>query len=59
MYSLIAYIIIQSQVQTVQIDDFSSKTKCEESIVLMTPLFMDMYARSNAQISTFCIQKND
>ena len=59
MYSLVAYIIIQSQVQTVQIDDFSSKTKCEEAVVAMTPLFMDLYNRSNAQISTFCIQKND
>lgn len=53
MYALIIYIILQGRVQTIQIDGFSNKEKCEQSFFLMEPVFKV----NNISVTPFCIAK--
>ena len=54
MYSLIVYLIITGQVQTIQIDGFSSKDKCQEAYNSMLPLYVDI----NTEFYSFCLLKD-
>lgn len=58
MYSLIVYLIIAGQVQTIQVDGFSSKDKCQEAYNLMLPLYVDMNSKNNTEFYSFCLLKD-
>lgn len=57
MFALIVYIVMTQSIQVIQIDGFSSKTKCEEAFVNMMPAY-DTYLKSNnGSMMSYCIDK--
>ena len=58
MYTLIIFLLLQGRVQTIQIDGFSTKEKCEQSYYLMEPVFVKLNRDNGTQTTPYCVLKD-
>jgi hypothetical protein len=58
MYTLIIFLLLQGRIQTIQIDGFSTKEKCEQSFYLMEPVFVKQNRDTGTQITPYCVIKD-
>lgn len=58
MYALIIYLVLQGQVQTVQIDTFSNKEKCEKAYFIMKDVYSMIERDTGTKSFAYCIQKD-
>lgn len=58
MYALIVYLVLQGQIQTVQIDTFSNKEKCEHAYFLMDEVYQVLEKQTGTKAFAYCIQKD-
>lgn len=58
MYTLIVYFVMMGQIQTVQVDGFTSKDKCQVAYEIMLPLYVDMNNKNKTEFYSFCLLKD-
>ncbi len=58
MYSLIVYFVMGGQIQTIQVDGFTSKEKCQNAYDVMLPLYADMTNKNKTEIYSYCLLKD-
>ena len=58
MYALIIYLVLQGQVQTIQIDNFSTKEKCEHAYLIMEEMYQVLEKQTSVKSFAYCIQKD-
>ena len=58
MYTLIVYFVLSGQFQTVQIDGFSSKEKCEVAYKEMLPFYTEfLFTENKTDTIAYCVEK--
>lgn len=58
MYTLIVYFVMTGQIQTVQVDGFTSKEKCQVAYDTMLPLYANMMSKAGSEIYSYCLLKD-
>ena len=58
MYTLIVYFVMMGQIQTVQVDGFTSKDKCQVAYDTMLPLYANMSSKTGSEIYSYCLLKD-
>ena len=49
---------MSGQIQTVQVDGFTSKEKCQVAYDTMLPLYANMSSKTGAEIYSYCLLKD-
>ena len=58
MYALIVYIVLQGQIQTIQLDSFSSKEKCQQAYYMMEDVYKVVEKETDAKSFAYCVLKD-